>query len=367
MRIKVTIPVLATAIIIGVLNCAAIMFLLRTITPPEPGSEKYITVTIPEESSLMQTAGILKDKGLIKNKYSFVVRSFTSGIHMKMNTGTYDLSPGMTNDEIIKALVVGDSDRGQTVTVTIPEGSTIGQIASILEKNGVIADKEKFLDICKTTGSFVNSSALEGVDFNSSNRETKYILEGYLFPDTYEFYKNSNPHDVIRKFINNFAKVYGEEYEKRTKELGFTKKDVVTIASIIQKEAMEGDYKKVSAVIYNRLQVNAKLQVDSSIRYVMNEENTITLSSEQYMMESSYNTYTHNGLTPTAICCPGKKAIEAALYPDKKFIRDGYMYFCLTEATSNTMAFSKTYEEHLENVKKYRSSWQAYDNAVSQN
>lgn len=367
MKIKMTIPLLITAIIIGFLNITFIMFLSETITAPDPGSEEYITLTIPEKSSLLQTAGILEEHGLIKNKYSFAIRSFVSGIHMKMNTGTYDLSPGMSNDEIIKALVIGDKNRGQTVTVTIPEGSTLQDIAGILEEKSVITDKEKFINICRTAGSFINSNALEGVDFSNGNDEIKYILEGYLFPDTYEFYKNSNPHDVIRKFIDNFNKVYNEDYEKRTRELGFTKKDVVTIASIIQKEAMEGDFKKVSAVLYNRLQVNAKLQVDSSIRYVINDKNTIALSSEQYLMESSYNTYIHNGLTPTAICCPGKKAIEAALYPDKKFIHDGYMYFCLTEATSNTMAFSKTYEEHIANVKKYKSSWQAYDQAVSQN
>lgn len=365
MKKKVTIPVLIILCIIGFSYCFFIMYLFDSIKPIDSNSEKYITIEIPDTAGLTETAEILLNKGVIKSKTAFIIRSFTSGVHKKMNTGIYDLSPNMSNDEIIEALIVGDENRGQTVTVTIIEGETIEDIAQKLYNNGVIIDKNKFLSICKTGGSFKDGKALDDVNFEDINPEINYVMEGYLFPDTYEFYKNSNPYDVIKKILNRFNEVYNNEYEARAAQLGYTKNEVIILASIIEKEAITIDFDKVSAVLYNRLYNNMKLQVDSTVRYKLNEKNTISLTKEQYSLDNKYNTYLYKGLVPGAICNPGENAIKAVLYPNQKYIDEEYMYFCLTESTSNSMAFSKTYEEHLENIKKYKDSWEIYDSILN--
>lgn len=365
-RRKITIPLLIILSIIGFGYCFLMMYLFDAIEPINPASEEYVTIEIPDTADLGDTADILEENGLIKNKYAFMVRCFTSGVHKKMNTGTYDLSTNMSNDEIMDSLILGDADRGQIVNITITEGETINQIADKLNKEGVIIDKNKFLQICKTGGSFVDGQALNGIDFENVNPEIEYIMEGYLFPDTYEFYKNSTPYDVIKKMLNRFNEVYTDEYEGRATQLGYSKNDVIILASIIEKEAITTDFNKVSAVLYNRLVMDMKLQVDSTVRYILNETNTISLTKEQYSLNNAYNTYINTGLVPSAICNPGKAVIEAVLYPDQTYIDDEYLYFCLTESNSNAMAFAKTYEEHLTNIKKYKDSWEIYDSVLQQ-
>lgn len=366
MKKKATIPILIILSIIGFMYCFFLIFLFDSIEAVNAETEEYITIEIPDDASLMDTAKILKENNLIKNEYAFYIRSFVSGIHKKMQTGTYDLSQNMTNDDIINELILGDEDRGTTVRITIIEGSTIEEIADKLYENEVIHDKDKFLEICKTGGSFKEGNALNSIDFENLNNEVDYVLEGYLFPDTYEFYKNSTPYAVIKKMLNRFNEVYTEEYEMRATQLGLTKNEVVILASMIEKEAITSDFSKVSSVLHNRLSIGMKLQLDSTVRYKLNDENTISLSKEQYALNSMYNTYINKGLTPSAICNPGKNAIDAVLYPNQEYIDDNYLYFCLTEENSNSMAFAQTYEEHLANIKKYKDYWEIYDSIINE-
>jgi UPF0755 protein len=362
---KVTLPILIILCIIGFIYCFFLIFLFNAIKAVDSKSEEYITIEIPSNASLFDMATILEENNLVKNKYAFCIRSFVSGVHKKMQTGTYDLSQNMNNDEIIEELILGDKDRGTIVKITIVEGSTVEEIANKLYENNIIHDKNKFLELCKTGDSFKNGKALNSIDFKNINSEVDYVLEGYLFPDTYEFYKNSNPYDVIKKMLNRFNEVYTEEYEMRASQLGLTKNDVIILASMIEKEAITSDFAKVSSVLHNRLSLGMKLQLDSTVRYKLNDKNTISLTEEQYKLDSKYNTYKQDGLIPGAICCPGKNAIEGVLYPDQKYLDENYLYFCLTEENSNSMAFAKTYEEHLINIKKYKDYWEIYDSIIN--
>ena len=164
--------------------------------------------------------------------------------------------------------------------------------------------------------------------------------------------------------LNRFGEVYTDEYIAKMKEYGLSKSDVIILASIIEKEGKTNDFSKISSVLHTRIKKNIPLQVDASLRYLNNLSNTISVTSEQYNKISSYNTYKNNGLPPTAICNPSKNAIEAVLYPDEEYLKEGYMYFCLTDLDTGTMVVSKTYEEHINNVKKYRENWEEYDNAI---
>ena len=225
-------------------------------------------------------------------------------------------------------------------------------------------NKEIFLDLCKTGEIFKKNHALSDIDFENIDSESKYVLEGYLFPDTYEFFINSSSDIVITKMLDKFNEVYNASYLAKMKEYGYSKEDVIILASIIEKEGKTNDFKKVSAVLHNRLDKKIPLQVDASVRYIENIENSITINSEQYQLDSKYNTYKNKELPPTAICNPSKNAIEAVLYPDEEFVKNEYLYFCLTDYETGAMVFSKTYQEHLENVKKYKNNWQDYDSAI---
>ncbi len=348
-------------IIIGFCYFMFLTYMNQTVTAVDENSEAYMKIEV-KDRKLGNIADILKDKEIIKSKASFEISCFLSGVHQNIKTGTYELSPNMSNKDILDVLILGTDEHEKTIKVTITEGETVGEIADQLLEAQVIYDKEKFLEICKELGSFSKNSALSDVNQKEIKKLDGYPIEGYLFPDTYEFYKNTNPYEVIKKMLNRFNEVYKEEYDIRAKQLGYSKQDVIILASYLEKEAITSDFEKVSAVLYNRTRTKMKLQLDSTIRYVLNESNSVLLSAAQYELDSPYNTYLYEGLTPTPICNPGNKAIKAVLYPDESFVSDGYLFFCLTDLNSNAMAFSMTYEGHLENIKKYQDNW--YENPL---
>lgn len=346
-------------IIVGIVYIS-LLFLLEINIKPVSKEMNYSTYEITS-NDLKEICKQLKDNNIIKNKTAFYIKSQLSGIAGRFGKGTYELSPSMTANEIIEVLQTDGIKQENTIKVTILEGYTIEDIANVLYDNKVIYDKNIFLDLCKNGDKFKENKALS--DINNSE-DSKYQLEGYLFPDTYEFYENSSSEDIINKMLNKFNEIYEVAYESKMKEYGYNKNDVVILASIIEKEGKQNDFKKISSILHNRLNSNMALQVDASVRYLNNIENTISITSDQYKSNNAYNTYKNQGLPPTAICNPSKSAIEAVLYPDEEFINDKYLYFCLTDYTTGSMIYSKTYEEHLENVKKYKDNWEAYDSAI---
>ena len=361
-KIKVFYPVCMVLIMIG-LAYIAFIYYLQFNSKPASLEQDYKTYTI-ETSDLSKISSYLKDEGLIKNKFVFQTKSLLSGVSGKFGKGSYELSPSMSCDELIEVLQTEGIQQDNTIMVTIKEGSTIEEIAQMLYDNKVIYDKNVFLDLCKKGEKFKNNPALSDVDFDMDNDDVKFLLEGYLFPDTYEFYLNSSSEFVINKMLDRFNEVYDEVYQAKMKEFGYNKNDVVILASIVEKEGKTKDFSKISSILHNRLDKNMPLQVDASVRYLNNLSNTISINEKQYNTINSYNTYKNKGLMPTAICNPSKNAINAVLYPDEDFINENYLYFCLSDYESGTMVFSKTYEEHLENVKKYKDNWQAYDAAI---
>ena len=310
-----------------------------------------------KSGNLTEICKTLEDIGIIKSRTAFYIKAQLSGISGRFKKGMYELSPSMNADGLIEILQSGGikEEENSTVTVTIYEGSTIEDIADLLYEKKAIYNKDVFLDLCRSGDKF---------DIGFLSSDVKYAMEGYLFPDTYEFYINSSAESAINKMLDRFKEVYTDAYTAKMKEYGLSLNDVIALASIIEKEGKTKDFKKISSILHNRLDAGMYLQVDASVRYVENLSNTISITSSQYQSESPYNTYKHEGLPPSAICSPSKQAIEAVLYPDEEFINDGYLYFCLADYESGRMVFAKTYEEHLSNVKKYRDNWQAYDAAI---
>lgn len=233
-----------------------------------------------------------------------------------------------------------------TVTVTFPEGFSAVQIAKRLEENGVCAAADFIAQLNAPDG------LTEGYPFLAEINnpdERPFLLEGYIFPDTYEFYRGENPQSVLNRFLKNTANKLTDEFALRAEQLGYTLDEVITLASIIQKEAgMKEQMGKVSSVLHNRIEsLNyGKLQCDVTINYI----NDYVTGSE-YLQDSTtdfsalYNTYKCSGLPAGAICNPGIDAIQAALYPEKT----DYFYFVTDK--DNNYYYASTYEEHKENCR----------------
>lgn len=229
-----------------------------------------------------------------------------------------------------------------TATVTFPEGYCVPQMAELLEEKG-ICSKEAFLDAVK------NPDEKTVKDLGIPNASEKiFVLEGYLYPDTYEFYKNEDPRAVVKKMIDNFKSKITGEHRKKAAELGYDFDEILSVASIIQKEAgYESENKKVSSVIHNRLRESMQLQCDVTENYL---EKYVKPNVKHYSgeYENNYDTFKCSAIPAGAICSPSLSCIEAALYPDKT----DYLFFVTDSRDTSKFYYASTYEEHLENCRE---------------
>lgn len=239
---------------------------------------------------------------------------------------------------------VSEKDLSNVVKVTICEGYSVGQIGDLMVNKGV----------CQSTRAFTNATnavnASEYVFLAGVQKSKKrcFYLEGYLYPSTYEFYKNTSPAEVIRKILKNTEKQYTTTWKKRAQELGYTFDQVLTIASIIEKEvSVSKEQPFVSSVLHNRLKTGMKIQCDATRNYVERYIKPYILGDVN-RFSAYYNTYKCGGLPSGPICNPGSKAITAALYPKKT----NYYFFC--SAPDGTYYYAESYEEHLKNVEKIK-------------
>ncbi len=326
----------------------------------DPEDATPIEVVIPSNSSAGSIASLLynacgQDKdGLIVSTASFKIYVDFVGKANSLKAGTYLLSKNMTISEIVDVLVEGNPAR-QTVRFTVPEGYAAEDIARLLVENGVVTDSASFLNLCKDAALFSNYSFI-GDLMNTAERA--YVLEGYLFPDTYEVFADATPQDIIKKLLERFEQVYTDAYIARAQELGLTMDQVVTLASVIEREAqLEEDMYRVSAVFHNRMAAGTPLESCATLSYALGVKK-YTFSQEEIGTVSPYNTYRNKGLPIGPISNPGKTAIEAALYPDEAYRTAGYLYFCnQNPAETSALVFAVTYEEHLKNVEAYQQYW----------
>ena len=330
--------------------------------------EKSVSVTISPDDDIDKITDMLYDKGIIKNKLFFklyaVVTKSTSGF----TRGTFAVSTNKDYQALINYLQ-SDMNRTDIVTIRFTEGMNVPEYAKLLEKNNVCNEKD-FLDAC-------NSSMFDDdYDFIKSipNAQKRYYkLEGYLFPDTYDFYVGEDIDSVIRKFLANYRrKVYQTKtrvkgFDKkvtiaqRAESMGMTMEDILTLASLIQAEAAnERDMYMISSVLYNRLStldndgVNwygesglSKLQLDSTLFYPYSTQADVPVSIRNTYV-SDYSTYDYDGLPAGPICNPSLAAIEAAVSPNDT----NYFYFCHKAATDDEEAvayYAVTYNEHINN------------------
>lgn len=323
-----------------------------------------VQVEIPEESSLSDVAHILKDKNVISEEWFFKLYAIATKSSKSFLSGTYELETNMDYQSIINHIRNKNNIR-EIVEVTITEGMNVIECASLMEKNK-ICDKEEFLKCCSSTKLDEKFEFLGKIG-NDSKRV--YRLEGYLFPDTYKFYRGEGAVNVITKLLSNFQKkIYKKPaFESRSTESIYQLAEnqnieldkLMNLASLIQAEAAhKEDMFKVSSVISNRLATISNggrnkfgeftmnfLRVDATRYYPYKVEAAIPADIKKNF-SSVYNTYKVEGLPPGPICNPGLDAIEAALFP----AQTDYFYYCHNEAGETF--FARTNEVHLSNMKK---------------
>ncbi len=304
-------------------------------------SELPIVVDIEQNSSITEIAELLKEKGVIK--YPFVFRAYIKfeAKDTSFKFGTFTLHPSMPYGDIISMLSQsGVSDA--TPSITIVEGERAVDIAQKLEEKK-ICSAESFLNEVKKGNYSEEFSFLK--DLPDSGR--LFQLEGYLFPDTHNFYQNTDAEEVVNRLLGNFEAKFTDEMMARVDELGVSLDQLITLASIIQAEAPNSSQMKmVSSVYWNRLN-NSKefkrMQSDPTKNYA---SLLLEYGASEEIAES-YNTYSSHGLPPGAINNPGLDAIMAALYPEES----NYYYFC-TNLETGEFFYASDYATHQQNLAK---------------
>ena len=317
------------------------------------------TFEITSGQSLNRVSANLEAAGLIRSKTVFKYYCDFAGMGQKIQVGTYLLRRDMTLTEIADRLTTGDGNP-LVRNITLIPGETVEDFAAKLVKNGTLEDSSRFLQLCRDGKAFSDYYYIADVLSGKTAGSRKYVLEGYLAPNTYEVYTNATEEEIIRKLLSQTETVFPEEYQDRTETLGMTMDQVLTLASMIEKEAKEGDFARVSAVFHNRLKAGMKLQSDVTIHYITGVRR-MALSESDLNQANAYNTYRYAGLPPGPICNPSPAAIRAALYPDEMLTAEKYLYFCAKEPESGELYFSRTLEEHERAVAVYSPLWQKYD------
>lgn len=289
----------------------------------EEEDEDGNTVTVRKTvADIDAVADELYDQGLIKYKWLFKIFSQFSHADTKVQAGTWTLNLNYDYRAIVHGMTARTGKR-ETITLTIPEGYTITQIVAMMEENGV-CDREELLDSLANTD--FDYDFLKDDDVPALGNPKR--LEGYLFPDTYEFYKDDDPDSVIKRFLSNFRRKWTEEFDTMAAELGYSRQQILTVAAMIEKEAgVDSERDTIASVIYNRLNhpdrqgTNGLLQIDATINYIIAD------TGEEYSTEidSPYNTYLYPGLPAGPIANPGVASIRAALNPASS----DYYYYAL--------------------------------------
>ncbi len=311
--------------------------------PVAAEGDDYI-ITIPRGASSSRIGEILEEAGIINSALVFRFHLRFNDLDGKIQAGNYVLSPVMSMEEVIEKLLKGDAVF-ETVRFTVPEGLFLTDIATRLEDRGLV-DAQRFIQLANDLDLwdywFIDEIP-PGLD---------YPLEGYLFPNTYEVFADVEDmeKEIIRLMLRQFDRVFTQEWRDRAEEMGMTVHEIVTMASIVEKEAVVAhEQAKIAGVFYNRLDRDLwprrVLESCATVNYVLG-----TFSRQPTLIEleidSPYNTYRNPGLPPGPIAAPGRGALEAALYPDRE---KPYLYFRAKGDGSGEHNFNFTFSQHQRN------------------
>ncbi|MCL2708340.1 MAG: endolytic transglycosylase MltG [Defluviitaleaceae bacterium] len=305
------------------------------MTEEKPSVE--IEFVLEEDTPAAEVAMMLEERGVISNQYLFRLELFLKDSSKFYKAGTYILDQNMSNTQVNVTLRARPEEILPDNMITIPEGYTIRDIATYLEARELMT-AEEFIEACE------NYSV--AYHFLAELPDRPNRLEGYLFPDTYFITSNATPEDIIGKMLSRFDEIFNYEYRIRARELGMSIDEVITKASIIEREVrMHSERVIVSGVIDNRLKRGMLLQMDATVQYALDKRKE-RLTLEDLEINSPYNTYVYTGLPIGPIANPGAECIRAALFPEFPGDRE-YLYYVLTDAETGEHYFTHDYDDFL--------------------
>ena len=319
--------------------------------------EVTATVSIPDNATVSEVSTILKDNGIIK--YPAIFRLYINFKNrdadppLAFKAGDYEIRSTLNYDQIVS--MIKDRRARSIVTLTIPEGFTVDEIIDLFVSQGM-GSREGFVEAINHFD--YHYTFMEKLNQIPLSPDRRYRLEGYLFPATYDFYTDSGEVAIIDKLLAAFDARFENDYYARLEELGMNLDQVITIASIVQKEGkFSSDFYPIAGVFYNRLRSGSmrRLQSDATVQYCLKERKE-ELSYTDLEVDNPYNTYRNDGLPPSAISNPGWEAIQAALYPES------HSHYYFISDTDGSIIFADTEAEHLANSAKLR---QAKENGTS--
>jgi UPF0755 protein len=311
--------------------CLVLLWYFLCLFSP-PGNGSFVRdVSFPPGSGIRKLATELKSGGIIRSSWHFILLTRLRGEAHRLKAGDYRFNNGMTPNVILKKLVTGDVDY---LKFSLPEGYSIHQAAELLEQKGYFKGAE-FLEKCRDT------ALLSRLGLSESS------VEGYLYPATYNLSRSGSEEQLISQMISQFEKKYAELTAEQEGAGGLSRHAIVTLASLIEKEAVSTEEKPlISSVFHNRLRIGMPLQSDPTAVYgVRAFAGKVTRADIE--RPSAYNTYLIKGLPPGPIGNPGADALEAALHPSVT----QYLYFVARQ--DGTHQFSRTLEEHNQAVRRY--------------
>lgn len=349
---------IVSVVIVGAMLSMFIIVGMNDLLAVNRTSSDKVTITIPKNPTLDEVTKLLEDNNLIDEPLYFKMFATITKSADDFSQGTYELRKNMDYQAILTNLQ-SSSSRTDTVFVTIIEGQSVLEIAQTLIDGNALDDKDKFLELCSSDNFDKDFDFLKAID-NSDDRY--YKLEGYLYPDKYEFYVNEDPEKIIYKFLNNFESKINEKQEfsgyektysvqKMIEESGtsYSLDEIMRIASIIQAEAADKeDMYYISSILHNRLSADSSMGVsnlglDSTKYYPYRSESDLPESQKSNYV-SKYDTYDNSGLPAGPICNPGMEAIKAAICPNDT----GYYFFC--HDSDGTAYYASTLYEHNLNL-----------------
>lgn len=317
---------------LAVVLAAGAVVVTGALQPVDPSGTPRI-ITIPSGASSAEIGRRLQEAGVIRRASDFVLATRLRGLSRSLREGEYRFSPAMGLLQIVFTIARGDV---VLHPVTIPEGFTAEQIVEVLAAQR-LGDLARLRDLVRSG---------EGFDEGFLRDRPIPALEGYLFPDTYHIPRYLDEREVIKLFLNRFAEVVVPLW--RAEGEGRSLHEVITMASLVEREAkLPAEGPLIAGVLYNRLRLGWRLEVDASVLYALGRHKTVVTYAD-LKVESPYNTYLHAGLPPGPIANPGRAALQAALVP----ARTDDLYYVARPDGSH--AFSRTLREHLANVRRYR-------------
>lgn len=294
-------------------------------------------VTIPPGSTARDIAGILYRDRFIKHPLLFEMWVRYKGVENQLVAGDYEIDRTLSISQIIQLMVEG---RICTISFTVPEGLTVVQAAQAIEEQGICASAD-FLGAARDSP-FNRMFLPSGIQLDEP-------MEGYLFPETYRIARGTGPVSIVGLMYRGWEERFAPDRRQRAGELGLSVHEVLTLASIIEREALKPEERKlISGVFHNRLKMHMRLDADPTVLYALGKPGG-DLTLNDLAVDSPYNTYKYGGLPPGPICNPGEACIDAALFPEDT----DYLYF--VARNDGTHDFSTSLAEHLTKKRKYQS------------